>query len=78
MLDEQNKERRNLNETDNAALETWFTRHHAEFSESLDAIYNNGDHTLNAIKQKNETWTAKTIEPVFRELMFEGYSENVG
>ena len=37
MLDEQNKERRNLNETDNAALETWFTRHHAEFSESLDA-----------------------------------------
>ena len=62
---------RNLNETDNAALETWFTNHRAEFSESLDAIYTNGDHTLNALKQPNETWTAKTIEPVFRELMFE-------
>ena len=62
---------RNLNETDNVALETWFTRHRAEFSESLDAIYANGDHTLNALKQPNETWTAKTIEPVFREMMFE-------
>ena len=62
---------RNLNETDNAALEKWFTRHRAEFSESLDAIYANGDHTLNALKQPNETWTAKTIEPVFREMMFE-------
>ena len=61
---------RNLNETDNAALETWFTNHRAEFAESLDAIYTNSDHTLNALKQPNETWTAKTIEPVFRELMF--------
>ena len=56
---------RNLNETDNAALETWFTNHRAEFSESLDTIYTNGDHTLNALKQPTETWTAKTIEPVF-------------
>ena len=56
---------RNLNETDNAALEIWFTNHRAEFAESLDAIYTNGDHTLNALKQPNETWTAKTIEPVF-------------
>ena len=62
---------RNLNETDNAALETWFTNHRAEFTESLDVIYTNGDHTLNALKQSNEIWTAKTIEPVFRELMFE-------
>ena len=62
---------RNLNETDNTALETWFTRHRDAFAESLDAIYTNGDHTLNALKQLTETWTAKTIEPVFRELMFE-------
>ena len=62
---------RNLNETDNATLETWFTNHRTEFSESLDVIYINGDQTLNALKQPNETWTAKTIEPVFRELMFE-------
>ena len=62
---------RNLNQTDNTALGTWFTSHRAEFAESLDAIYTNGDHTLNALKQPNETWTAKTIEPVFREMMFE-------
>ena len=62
---------RNLNETDNAALETWFTNHRAEFAESIDLIYTNGDHTLNVLKQPTETWTAKTIEPVFREMMFE-------
>ncbi len=62
---------RNLNETDNTALENWFTNHRAEFAESLDAIYTNGDHTLNAIQQKKETWTARTIEPAFREMMFE-------
>ena len=61
---------RNLNETDNTALETRFTNHRAEFAESLDVIYTNGDHTLNALKQKYETWTAQTIEPVLRELMF--------
>ena len=62
---------RNLNETDNAALENWIIKHRAKFAESLDVIYTNGDHTLNALKQSNEIWTAKTIEPVFRELMFE-------
>ena len=62
---------RNLNKTDNVALETWFTRHRAEFAKSLDVIYANGDHTLNALKQSNEAWTTKTIEPIFRELMFE-------
>ena len=68
---------RNLNETDNAAMETWFTHHRTKFTESLEVIYINGDQTLNALKQPNETWTAKTIEPVFRELMFAGCSENV-
>jgi len=61
---------RNLNETDNAVLEKWFARHRAKFVQSLDIIYTNGDHTLNALKQPKETWTAKTIEPIFRELMF--------
>ena len=27
---------------------------------------------LNALKQPNESWSSKTIEPVFRELMFKG------
>ncbi len=61
---------RNLNEMDNTALEAWFVRHRPTFG-ALDLIYVNGDHTLNALKQVDEAWTAKTIEPVFRELMFE-------
>ena len=60
---------RNLEEMDNPALDDWFTRNRESFGE-LDVIYVNGDHTLNALKQANESWTAKSIEPVFRELMF--------
>ena len=63
---------RNLNETDNTALEAWFDRNRAQFPDPLDLVYVNGDHTLNALKQPNESWNAKTIEPIFRELMFGG------
>ena len=61
---------RNLNETDNAALEAWFLRHRPTF-EPLDLIYVNGDYTLNALREKTEHWTVQATEPVFRELMFE-------
>ena len=62
---------RNLDETDHAALDAWFDRNRDLFAEPLDIIYVNGDHTLNAMQQPGENWTAKTIEPIFRELMFE-------
>ena len=62
---------RNLEATDNAALNRWFAGHRACFPDPLDLVYVNGDHTLNAIRRKGETWTAETIEPLFRELMFE-------
>ena len=61
---------RNLDETDCAALDAWFDRNLDLFAEPLDIIYVNGDHTLNAMQQPGENWTAKTIEPIFRELMF--------
>ena len=67
---------RNLDEMDNATLEAWFLRHRPKFG-PLDLIYVNGDHTLNALKQANEVWTAVAIESVFRNLMFEWYSANV-
>ena len=60
---------RNLHKTDNSTLSNWFTQHRENFK-NPNIIYTNGDHTLNALKQKDETWTAKTIEPIFRELMF--------
>ena len=63
---------RNLDETDNAALEAWLARHRSRFPGPFDVVYANGDHTLEATRQPGETWTAVAIEPRFRELMFEG------
>ena len=62
---------RNLEEIDNRSLEAWFTRNRPQFPEALDLVYVNGDQTLNAIRQPGETWIAESIEPTFRELMFE-------
>lgn len=60
---------RNLDEMDHAILDAYFDRNREQFG-ALDIIYANGDHTLNAMQQPGENWTAKTIEPIFRELMF--------
>ena len=62
---------RNLHKIDHAALDAWFDRNRERFNGPLDVIYTNGDHTLNTMQRPGETWTAETIEPVFRELMFE-------
>ena len=61
---------RNLAETSNEALETWFERNRALFPDTTDLVYVNGDHTLNALREPNDAWIAETIEPVFRKLMF--------
>ena len=63
---------RNLKETDNTVLDAWFNRYRAQFPGVVDLVYVNGDHTLNALRQPNESWSAQTIEPIFRELMFRG------
>ena len=62
---------RNLDETDNEALNQWFVANRASLPETLDLIYANGDHTLNAVRCESDAWKAETIEPKFRELMFE-------
>ena len=62
---------RNLETMDNTTLENWFTNNRGRLPQSFDLVYVNGDHTLNAIRQQGDTWTAETIEPIFRELMFE-------
>ena len=61
---------RDLNDMDYRALDAWFVRHRESFIGALDRIYINGDHTLNALSQPGETWTAESIEAVFREVMF--------
>ena len=65
---------RDLAVTDNAALEAWLRDCCSQFSTSFDFVYVNGDHTLNAgaIRHLGQSCVAKSIEPVFRELMFEG------
>ncbi len=63
---------RNLDETDNTALESWFDRNRKRFPDPLDLVYVNGDHTLNVLKRPNESWNARVIEPIVRELMFGG------
>ena len=62
---------RNLGEMEHGALDAWFDNNRGRLSETLDFIYVNGDHTLNAMRRTGETWTAEAIEPLFRELMFE-------
>ena len=62
---------RNLETTDNKALGHWFIGNRARFPESLDLVYANGDHNLNAVRRRGDTWIAEPIEPLFRELMFE-------
>ena len=61
---------RDLDEIDNAALDAWFENNRPRFPKSLDLIYANGDNTLNAMRRASDAWTAKVVEPVFRELMF--------
>ena len=62
---------RNLETISNKVLEDWFANNRVRFPESLDVVYINGDHTLNAIRRQDENWVAETIEPLFRELMFQ-------
>ena len=61
---------RNCEKVCNKALEAWFADNRGRFDGSFDVVYVNGDHTLNAIKVLDENWTAESIEPAFRELMF--------
>ncbi len=63
---------RDLNKINASKLDKWFNKHRKTFGGDLNCIYVNGDHTLNALKKPIEKWEAVTIEPVFRELMFEG------
>ena len=62
---------RKLEEMDSAALEKWFSENRNYFPKSIDFVYVNGDNTLNAIRHTNEKWIMKTIEPLFRKLMFD-------
>ena len=62
---------RNLDRMDAESLNAWFARNRPRLPDSLDLVYVNGDHTLNGVKRPDDPWTAETLEPRFRQLMFE-------
>ena len=61
---------RNLDDLDGKALDDWFERHRDTVAEGVEIIYTNGDHSLNCLRRKGETWVAETLDRRFRELMF--------
>ena len=61
---------RDLHRMDGGALDVWFSNNRRHFLKTLDIIYVNGDHTLNAMPRQGDTWTARVIEPIFRQRMF--------
>ena len=61
---------RNIEQFSNTNLEEWLMHFLEKSKNSFELIYTNGDNNLNAISQAYN-WTAKTIEPVFREKMFD-------
>ena len=67
---------RNQEAMDASSLDAWFARNRAGIAEAADVIYVNGDHTLNAMRKPSDRWAACTIEPLFRELMFNGRKVN--
>ena len=61
---------RNLDRVDGKALDAWFERNRGAVAGGVEIIYANGDHSLNALRRKEETWVAETLDGKFRELMF--------
>ena len=68
---------RNLDEMDYLTLDAWFEDNRAQFADSLDVIFVNGEQTLNALQRPGETWIAQSIESTFHERMFQGASDDL-
>lgn len=66
-----------IEKTDNDALNGWFDKHGTNLRTGSDGfavstIYVNGDHNLNMLQPTYERWSAVTLDPIFKEKMFEG------
>ena len=56
----------------NAALDAYFQRYRINPADrEFDVIYVNGDNNLENLKNENEAWKVRMIEPEFKRLMFE-------
>jgi adenine-specific DNA-methyltransferase len=63
---------RNLDETDNDALDEWFEKQdYNTRDQEYDLIYVNGDNNLENLRRGDQTWKARLIEEEFGRLMFD-------
>ena len=63
---------RNLDETDNSALDEWFKKQdYNTRDQEYDLIYVNGDNNLANLCREDQTWKVRLIEEEFGRLMFE-------
>ena len=63
---------RNLNETDNDALNEWFKKQdYNTKDQEYDLIYVNGDNNLENLRRSDQTWKVRLTEEEFQRLMFD-------
>lgn len=63
---------RNLDETDNDALDRWFSKQDYNTREQVyDLFYINGDNNLENLCRVDQTWKVRLIEEEFKRLMFD-------
>jgi adenine-specific DNA-methyltransferase len=63
---------RNLDETDNDALDKWFAKQDYNTKEQVyDLFYVNGDNNLENLRRGDQTWKVRMIEEEFGRLMFD-------
>jgi len=63
---------RNLDETDNNALDEWFQKQdYNTQDQEYDVIYVNGDNNLENLRRGDQTWKVRLIEEEFGRLMFD-------
>ncbi|HAH47706.1 site-specific DNA-methyltransferase [Gimesia sp.] len=63
---------RNLDETDNDALDEWFRKQHYNTrDQEFDLIYVNGDNNLENLRRNDQTWKVRLTEEEFGRLMFD-------
>lgn len=63
---------RNLDETDNNALDEWFKKQdYNTKDQEYDLIYVNGNNNLANLRRGDQTWKVRLIEEEFGRLMFD-------
>lgn len=63
---------RNVDETDNDALDQWFEKQgYSTRDLEYDVVYVNGDNNLENLRRPDQTWKVRLIEEEFQRLMFD-------